>query len=40
MKDELNRKRTLKKAHELADRAGIIARHIVTGIKNKRRQAV
>lgn len=39
MKDELKRKRMLKKAHKLADRADFLIRHIVTSIKSNKRKA-
>lgn len=39
MRDELKRKRMLKKAHKLADRADYLIRYIVTSIKNKQRKA-
>lgn len=36
MKTKLERQRTLKRAHQLADRANFLIRHIVTSIKNKK----
>lgn len=36
MGNELKRKRMLKKAHKLADRADFLIRHIVTSIKTRR----
>jgi hypothetical protein len=37
--DELKRKRLLKKAHKLADRADAILRDIVKSIKSKQQKA-
>lgn len=39
MKNELKRKRTLKQAHKLADKAGIIMRGLITSIKNRQQKA-